>query len=57
MGLWWFLIKIKQGMCSWEEERASGGESGEGEALVAPEWPGQWRRLRLPEMGKETSPS
>ena len=23
---------------------------------MVPEWPGQWRRLRLPEMGKETSP-
>ena len=33
-----------------------GAVSGEGEALVAPEWPGQWRRLRLPEMGKKTSP-
>ena len=37
-------------------EEAPGEESGEGEALVAPEWPGQWRRLRLPEMGKKTSP-
>ena len=24
--------------------------------MVAPEWPGQWRRLRLPEVGKKTSP-
>ena len=23
---------------------------------MVPEWPGQWRRLRLPEMGKEPSP-
>ena len=23
---------------------------------MVPEWPGQWLRLRLPEMGKETSP-
>ena len=23
---------------------------------MAPEWPGQWRRLRLPEVGKKTSP-
>lgn len=27
----------------------------EGEALVVPEWPGQRRRLRLSEMGKEPS--
>ena len=37
-------------------EEAPGEESGEGEALVAPEWPAQWRRLRFPEMGKKTSP-
>ena len=54
LGLRWLPIKTEQG--DEEEERASGGESGEGEALVAPEWPGQWRRLRLPKMGKETSP-
>ena len=23
---------------------------------MVPDWPGQWRRLRLPEMGKKTSP-
>ena len=43
-------------MGSWEEERGPGEENGEEEALVVPEWPGQWRRLRLPEMGKEPSP-
>ena len=37
-------------------EGAPGEESGEGEALVVPEWPGQRRRLRLSEMGKEPSP-
>ena len=37
-------------------EGVSSEESGEGEALVAPEWPGQWWQLRLPEMGKKTSP-
>ena len=46
--------KSSRGMGSREEERAPGEENGEGKALVAPEWPGQWRRLRLPEMGKET---
>ena len=29
--------KLSRGICSWEEERTSGEESGEGEALVAPE--------------------
>ena len=43
-------------MGSREDEEVSGEENGEGEALVVPEWPGQWRRLRLPEMGKEPSP-
>ena len=43
-------------MGSREDEEVPGEENGEGEALVVPEWPGQWRRLRLPEMGKETSP-
>ena len=42
-------------MDSRDEERAFGEESGEGEALVAPEWPGQWRRVRLLEMGKKAS--
>ena len=37
-------------------EGVPGEESGEGEALVVPEWPGQWRRLQLPETGKKTSP-
>ena len=48
--------KLSPGLHSREGGRAPGGESGEGEAQVALEWPGQWRRLRLPEMGKETSP-
>ena len=39
-----------------EGEKAPGGESGEGEALVVPEWLGQWRRQELPETGKKTSP-
>ena len=39
-----------------EGGRARGEESGEGEVLVAPEWPGQWRRQELPEMRKEASP-
>ena len=43
-------------MDSRDEERSSGEESGEGEALVVPEWPGPWRRLWLPEMGKKTNP-
>ena len=43
-------------MCSRKDEEVSGEENGEGEALVVPEWLGQWRRLRLPEMGKKTSP-
>ena len=43
-------------MGSREDEEVPGKENREGEALVVPEWPGQWRRLRLPEMGKETSP-
>jgi len=30
-----------------------GEENGEGEALVAPGWTGQWRRQELPEMRKE----
>lgn len=41
-------------MGPWEEERASGEESGEGEVLVAPEWLGQWRRQELPERKKTT---
>ena len=43
-------------MGSREEEKVPGEENGEGEALVVPEWPGQRRRLRLSEMGKEPSP-
>ena len=43
-------------MCSWKDEEVPGEENGEGEALVVPEWPGQWRRPRLPEMRKEASP-
>ena len=45
------------GMDSWVLQDVVGAVSGEGESLVAPEWPGQWRRLRLPEIGKKTSPS
>src|SRR4051812_9189231 len=37
-------------------EGVPGEESGEEEALVAPEWPGQWRRLQSSEVGKKTSP-
>ena len=48
--------KLSRGMDSLGEEEAPGEESGEGEALVAPEWLRQWRRLRLPEVGKKTSP-
>ena len=44
--------KSSRGTGSREEERASGGESGEGEALVVPEWLGQWRRQELPERKK-----
>ena len=33
----WLPIKIELGVDSHDEERASGEESGEGEALVAPE--------------------
>ena len=36
-------------------EEAPGEESGEGEALVAPEWSRQRRRLELPEMRKTAS--
>ena len=36
-------------------EGVPGEESGEGEALVVPEWPGWWRRLQLPETGKKAS--
>ena len=43
-------------MCSRKDEEVPGEENGEGEALVVPEWPGQWRRPRLPEMRKEASP-
>ena len=43
-------------MCSRKDEEVPGEENGEGEALVVPEWPGQWRRLRLLEMRKEASP-
>ena len=43
-------------MGSREDEEVAGEENGEGEALVVPEWPGQRRRLRLSEMGKEPSP-
>ena len=39
-----------------EDEGALGGENGEWEALVVPNWPGQWWRLQLPEVGKKTSP-
>ena len=39
-----------------EDEGALGGENGEWEALVVPNWPGQWRRLQLPEMRKEPFP-
>ena len=47
--------KLSRGKCSREEEKAPGGESGEGEVLEVPEWPGQWRRQELPETGKKTS--
>ena len=43
-------------MGSREDEEVPCEENGEGEALVVPEWPGQRRRLRLSEMGKEPSP-
>ena len=50
----WLPIKMEQGTGSREEKKALGGESGEGEALVALDWLGQWRRLELPER-KETT--
>ena len=49
----WFSIKSSRGKGSREDEEVSGEENGEGEALVVPEWPGQWRRQELPEMGKK----
>ena len=48
--------KSSRGMGSREEEKAPGGESGEGEVLVVLEWPGRWRLQELPETGKKTSP-
>ena len=54
-GLWWFPTKIEHGVHSREGGRSPGEESGEGEVLVAPEWPGQWRRQELPERKKTTS--
>ena len=48
--------KSSRGKGSREEEKAPGGESGEGEVLVVSEWPGRWRRQELPETGKKTSP-
>ena len=50
------LSNSSRGKGSREEEKAPGGESGEGEVLVVPEWPGRWRRQELPETGKKTSP-
>ena len=47
--------KSSRGKCSREEEKAPGGESGEGEVLEVPEWPGRWRWQELPETGKKTS--
>ena len=38
-----------------KDEGALGGENGEWEALVVPNWPGQWWRPWLPEMRKTTS--
>ena len=40
-------------MCSRKDEEVSGEENGEGEVLEVPDWPGQWRRLELPEMRKK----
>ena len=48
--------KLSRGDGSREGEEALGGENGEWEALVVPNWPGQWWRLPLPEMGKKTFP-
>ena len=39
-----------------EDEGVLGGENEEWEALVVPNWPGQWWRPPLPEMGMKTSP-
>ena len=49
--------KSSRGKGSREGESVPGRESGDGEALLALEWPGPWRQLWLPEMGKETSQS
>ena len=48
--------KSSRGKGSREEEKALGGESGEGEVLVVPGWPGWWRLQELSETGKKTSP-
>ena len=46
--------KLSVGVHSREGGRAPSEESGEGEALVVPEWPGQWRRKESPERKKTT---
>ena len=47
--------KSSRGLGSWKEGGVLGEEKWEGEALVALEWTGQWRRQELPEMKKTTS--
>ena len=46
--------KLSVGVHSREGGRAPGEESGEGEVLLVPEWPGQWRRQELSERKKTT---
>ena len=48
--------KSSRGKGLMEGEKAPGGESGGGEVLVVPEWPGRWRRQESTETGKKTSP-
>ena len=47
--------KSSRGLGSWKEGGVLGEDKWEGEALVALEWTGQWRRQELPEMKKTTS--
>ena len=48
--------KSSRGLGSWKEGGVLGEEKWEGEALVALEELGPWRRSLLPEVGKMTSP-
>ena len=47
---------MEQGEGLREDEGVIGGENGGWEALVVPNWLGQWWRLPLPEMGMKTFP-